>query len=803
MAIKKSELYSKLWESCDELRGSMDASQYKDYILVLLFMKYVSDKYADDPNSPIEIPEGTRFEDMIALKGTKDIGEKLNTMISKLAEANELKGVIDVADFDDNDKLGSGKDMQDKLSKLIAIFQDEGLNFSKNRADGDDILGDAYEYLMRNFATDSGKSKGQFYTPAEVSRVMAKVIGIEKASSSDQTIYDPTCGSGSLLLKASDEAPVKVSIYGQENDNATRALSVMNMWLHGCPSAEIWKGNTLSEPYFKDDEGNLKTFDFAVANPPFSFKSWSNGVDTENDPYKRFEGFGVPPSKNGDYAFLLHFIRSLKSTGKGAIILPHGVLFRGNVEAEIRKNIIKRGYIKGIIGLPANLFYGTGIPACILIVDKQNANNRKGIFMIDASKGFIKDGNKNRLREQDIHKIVDVFTKQLEIPKYSSMVSVKDIEEKHEFNLNIPRYIDTQEEEDIHDIEAHLKGGIPNYDVEKLASYWDVCPSLRDDLFALSEREKYSKLKVSQEQIKTIIFNHTEFVSYRNSIEKAFSSWKSRNESFLKNIAVADHPKEIIFKLSEALLEEFKGKQLINSYDVYQHLLDYWNETMKDDVYILVEDGWKAEIHLIIDKKGKQKDWGCDLVPKELVIEKYFKEEKQNLLDLDVALEDNAREMEELCEEQSGDDGLLEEVKNDKGNITKAVLQKRIREIKNNTDYEDELKVLKQYESFLASEAECKKKIKEDNKDLDTKLVKKYKELTPNEIKLLVVCDKWMKRLETDIKEELDRVSQNLTNRIKELSARYAMPLPKQISKVNELEGKVNAHLEKMGFVWN
>ena len=399
MALKKSQLYSSLWQSCDELRGGMDASQYKDYVLTLLFMKYVSDRYAGQPDALIVVPDGGGFADMVKLKGDKEIGDKINTIIGRLAEANDLKGVIDEADFNDESKLGAGKEMQDRLSKLVAIF--ESLDLSANRAEGDDLLGDAYEYLMRHFATESGKSKGQFYTPAEVSRVMAKVIGIGPDTRPDQTIYDPTCGSGSLLLKVADEAPRGITIYGQEMDNATWALARMNMFLHGHPTAELWRGNTLADPYFKSGNGGLKTFDFAVANPPFSAKAWSNGLDPDHDEFRRFE-YGIPPAKNGDYAFLLHLVTSLNSKGKGAIILPHGVLFRSNREADIRRNLVRRRLIKGIIGLPANLFYGTSIAACILVIDKENAAGRTGIFMIDASKGFLKDGSKNRLRAQDI-----------------------------------------------------------------------------------------------------------------------------------------------------------------------------------------------------------------------------------------------------------------------------------------------------------------------------------------------------------------------------------------------------------------
>jgi type I restriction enzyme M protein len=530
MVIKKSELYSSLWKGCDELRGSMDASQYKDYVLVLLFMKYVSDKGGD----LVDIPDGGSFEDMKNLKGKSDIGDKINKIIGELAKANDLNGIITVADFNDDEKLGKGKDKVDRLSNLIEIFENEALDFSGNRAENDDILGDAYEYLMRHFATESGKSKGQFYTPAEVSRIMAKVIDIDKSKSQSDTVYDPTCGSGSLLLKAANESPYGLSIQGQENDNATRALAVMNMWLHGNADSIIVQGNTLADPLFKNDTtGLLKTFDYAVANPPFSNKNWSNGLDAENDIYKRFEGFATPPNKNGDYAFLLHFIKSLKSKkGKGAIILPLGVLFRGNAEADIRKSIIDRGYIKGIIALPANLFYGTGIAASIIIIDKEDAEHRKGIFMIDAGKGFIKDGNKNRLREQDIHQIVDVFNKQLPIPKYSRMVPLSEIKgEKNDYNLNIPRYIDSQEKEDLQNIEAHLKGGIPNQDIEDLDNYWKVYPTLKTNLFKPNKRPKFWDLNVLKDEIKSAIFEHPEFIKFSVEMDKVFAKWQAKNSA--------------------------------------------------------------------------------------------------------------------------------------------------------------------------------------------------------------------------------------------------------------------------------
>lgn len=790
MAIKKSELYSSLWKGCDELRGGMDASQYKDYVLVLLFVKYVSDKYAGQPDALIEVPEGGSFKDMLALKGDKEIGDKINKIIARLAEANDLKGVIDVADFNDADKLGKGKEMQDRLSNLVSIFDSPGLNFSTNRADGDDILGDAYEYLMRHFATESGKSKGQFYTPAEVSRIMAKVIGINATKSPSQTIYDPTCGSGSLLLKAADESKTGVTIYGQEMDNATAALAKMNMILHDNPTAEIWQDNTLSSPHFKENNGTLKLHDFAVANPPFSTKAWSNGFDPAHDLYERFAD-GIPPQKNGDYAFLLHIIRSLKSTGKGAVILPHGVLFRGGAEGVIRKNIIRKGYIKGIIGLPGNLFYGTGIPACIIMLDKENAAGRTGLFMIDASKGFVKDGSKNRLRHQDIHKIVDVFNKQLELPKYSRMVSVAEIE-ANDFNLNIPRYIDSSEAEDLQDIAAHLQGGIPNADVEGLSAYWQVFPTLQKQLFDIGAREGYSAMKVDAALVKPTIFAHPEFVSYTQSVSKLFQGWKANNIAQLRDISQESHPKQLIEQLSEDLLHTFNAVKLIDQYDVYQHLMSYWSDIMQDDAYLITADGWQA---------GNDANNG--LIPPQLIIARYFAADSDTIETLEAERDAVSRQMEELDEEHGGEEGLLAEAKNDKGKLTKLSISTQLKEIKNDAGSADERKQLNAYLALIEEESTASKKVKDAQKQLDAKVAAQYTKLGTDDIKNLVVDDKWLSTLATDVQTELDRVSQALTGRIKQLNERYAEPLPQLTARVVSLSTKVEAHLTKMGFICN
>ncbi len=806
MAIKKTELYSKLWESCNELRGGLEASQYKNYVLALLFMKYVSDKSKSDTDFLIEVPQGGSFNDMIQLKGKPEIGDKINIIINKFAEANQLSGIFGDADFNNEDKLGRGKEMVDRLSKLIAIFEDPGLDFSKNRAEGDDLLGDAYEYLMRHFATESGKSKGQFYTPAEVSRVMAKVIEINKAKDQSVTVYDPTCGSGSLLLKAADETIHGITIYGQESELDNSSLAKMNMIIHNRPTAvhDIKHQNTMSTPLHLTKDGTLKTFDFVVANPPFSNKNWSNGIDPEHDEYGRFEGFGIPPRKNGDYAFLLHMIKSLKSTGKAAVILPHGVLFRGNAEGEIRKNIIKRGYIKGIIGLPPNLFYGTGIPACIIILDKENAESRKGIFMIDASKGFYKDGNKNRLRPRDIHKIVDVFTKQDESdPKYARMVSYSEIsDEKNNYNLNIPRYIDSQEDEDIQDIEAHLKGDIPNPDIDALQDYWKIYPTLKNKLFSGSERHGYSSIKAEKDKIKSTIFNHPEFIDYSNKIELVYDEWQEKNVKFLKEININDKPKELIFKISENILETFSKLDLIDKYEIYQHLMSYWAETMQDDVYMLAIGGWQVEINIFKNKKGKETGWDCDLIPKYLVKNRYFKDEKEAIEKLYIDLEELIQNKETLEEEYSVEEDLFSECRGKSGNITKGELNKRIKAIKNDLEFNDELKVLQKYVVFIDQEAGLKKNIKEAEKQLDKELLKKYNSLTEDEIKVLVVDDKWLTHIKNSVDGEMERISQKLAGRVKELAERYETPLPVLTKDVDKLSKKVDAHLQNMGFKW-
>ena len=473
--------------------------------------------------------------------------------------------------------------------------------------------------------------------------------------------------------------------------------------------------------------------------------------------------------------------------------------------------------------MPANLFYGAGIPACIIVIDNQDAQARKGIFMVDASTGYMKDGPKNRLRAQDIHKIVDTFTRRMEIPKYSRMVGLEEIE-KNEFNLNLPRYIDSQEPEDIQDIEGHLQGGIPQADVDALHGYWAICPTLRQTLFK-EHRPGYLALAVEKSAIKPAIYEHREFAAFITGMNTHFDQWRqncsgnakhphgSGNAKHqlgnLKSLRPGCHPKEVIADLSEGLLAHYLGKPLIDQYDVYQHMMDYWAETLQDDCYLIAADGWKAETYRIVekDKKGKEKDkgWTCDLVPKALIVARYFAKEQEAIDQLAAELESIAAKITELEEEHSGEDAPFSGF--DK--INKASIAARLKEVRAEIEelkpgegewVMEEKRVLEEWLKLNDQEAGLKKRIKEAEAELDKRAYAQYPKLTEDEIKTLVVDDKWLAALDAMIHGEMDRISQMLTQRVKELAELYETPMPQLSSRAADREAKVYRHLEKMGF---
>mgnify|MGYP000929607300 FL=1 len=708
--MKKSELYSLLWEACNKLRGGVEPARYKDYVLVLLFFKYVSDRYKGQPFAEFKISDGASFDDLIKAKGKSDVGERVDKILQKFLEDNKLQGALPDVSFNNPDELGYGKELVDKVSGLIAVFQNPAIDFKNNRASGDDIIGDAYEYFMMKFAQESGKSKGQFYTPSEVSRIIARLIGIgniKQTPTKKWTLYDPAAGSGSLLIRAADEAPVDengdsiVTIFGQEKDIATAGLARMNLILHQKGTGEIRKGNTLASPAFTDEFGELKKFDFIVMNPPFSDKSWSDGIKATEDKYKRFDGYGIPPEKNGDYAWFLHVLKSLDSNGKAGIIMPHGILFRGNSEETIRIAILKKRYIKGIISLPANLFYGTGIPACIVIIDKEDAETREGIFLIDASRGFKKDGNKNRLREQDIEKIVRTFINQEEIEGYSKFIKYSDILEKNSGNLNVPRYIQKIDDTLPQNIAAHLKGGIPGTDIDSLKRLWSISPALKQKIFTCTDNQQnIYHLAIPSENIEEAIWQDVDVQNEKKKeVETMFTQWRDAVKSILLNINSETNPKQLIRTISSMLLDTYKSALLLDNYDVYDCLMNYWNAKLQDDVYAIKAYGYEAgkEIEyeyaqkkvkdengetVTVDDTSKVKSFDGALIPREIIETTYFPDDLDAinaLTEKSAALED---ELDEMREEESGDDGLLKEVLNENGDgIPKANLNRRLKEL--------------------------------------------------------------------------------------------------------------------------
>lgn len=734
MAVKKSELYSLLWEAANKLRGGVEPSRYKDYVLLLLFFKYVSDRYQDQKYGEFEIAEEASFEDLILAKGKPDVGERVDKIIQKFLETNNLKGALPDVSFNNPDELGKGKELVDKVSGLIAIFQNPAIDFKKNRASGDDIIGDAYEYFMMKFAQESGKSKGQFYTPSEVSRVIARLIGIGDIKNTPDkkwTLHDPAAGSGSLLIRAADEAPVDsngdsiVTIYGQEKYPDTAGLAKMNFILHNKGTGEIHSDNTLAMPYYTDDFGELRKFDFIVMNPPFSDKDWSDGIKVDEDIYHRFDGYGIPPEKNGDYAWFLHVLKSLNENGKAGIILPHGVLFRGNAEETIRKEILKRKYIKGIIGLPSNLFYGTGIPACIIIIDKENADKRDGLFMIDASDGYKKEGDKNRLREQDIEKIVQVFTNKIEIKGYSRFITYEEILEENDGNLNVPRYISKINKTLPQNISAHLNGGIPIGDIDSVTKLWNISNELKEEIFIKRDTSSVYDLKVDTDKIENLIFDDEKIKEeITRETEEIFNLWKNDIEDNLKDIDKETDPRVFIRELGFSILKTYEEAKLLDNYEVYDFLLNYWNEKLQDDIYIIKASGYEAGreiereygkkkvkdeqgVEIEVDDKNKFKSFEGLLIPRTIIEKEYFKDKLDIIETMNLEISRLDEKMNEIFEENTGDEGLLIEVLNNKGDsITKTNLNNRLKELEAKKVSKDVENLTKMIEVFDTKEQE-------------------------------------------------------------------------------------------------
>lgn len=491
----RNDIERVLWKACDSFRGKIDSSRYKDYILSMLFVKYLSDvskekraKYMEQYNGDerrveramgreqFTLDSESTFDYLYENRNSNDIGQKINIALSHIENSNSAKltNVFRAIDFNSQVDFGDVKAKNATLRNLLEDFHD--LDLCPGQLGSADIIGDAYEYMIANFASDAGKKGGEFFTPSQVSELIASLV---KPQENDR-IYDPTCGSGGLLLKTYKKVPSgKVALYGQEANNQTWALCTMNMFLHGVDDARIWQGDTLSNPQNVENDQLMK-FQVVVANPPFSLDKWDSGflsnagldakgkkqekMTSAMDSWKRFD-WGVPPSSKGDYAFVLHMLSSLDAeNGRMAVVLPHGVLFRGASEGKIRRQLVEMNLLDAVIGLPANLFYGTGIPACILVFKKNRP--RRDVLFIDASGegNYEKGKNQNVLRNSDIARIVSTYEARETVDKYSYVASYDEIKE-NDFNLNIPRYVDTFEEEELVDIDE-VKQNIANIEAE-------------------------------------------------------------------------------------------------------------------------------------------------------------------------------------------------------------------------------------------------------------------------------------------------------------------------------------------------
>ncbi len=869
MALKKSEIYSTLTKCTNKLRSNsgIGAESFKNYVLILLFLKYVSDKIKSGEPTLLVVPEGCTFDDIIAMKGKKDIGEKINIIIGQIAEENGLQDVINLTDHDFCDKkLGSAEDSAKLISELVAAFQDDGLDFSQNRAADDDLIGDAYEFLMRNFASQAGKDKGQFYTPTEVSRLIAQVIGIDLDDRPQISAYDPTCGSGSLLLRVRALAKHNVSLDGQDIDPANIELSYLNMFIHGCETADIRVGDTLNAPKHVED-GKLRTYDYVVSNPKFSLHNWMNGAK-ERDEFGRWSPeVGVPPQQYGDFAFLMHCLASLKHDGVCAIILPNGVLTRGGDEAKLRKWLVEQRLLSGIIAFPANAFFGTSIAGNVLVIDKKRPQD--GVFFIDGSELGYKDADsKIRLREQDIKRVTDVWRERKDVPHFAHLATF-DLEQKENesapmyeierngFALNLSLYVTPKDKEIHHNIDAHLHGGIPESDVDRLQQYWDICGDLKESLF-IANRNGFLNLGISKEDISKTVENNNSFMLQAKLFEHTLNEWCTNVKHEMEIVDIDNDPKTCIASWSQGILDTFKiNRSLIDAYDVYDQFMGYYNEILQDDLYMISRDGWMPKLVVPVKKNIKWTDLYCDLLPVNLAINKFIPEIKARLDEQEANLANTQEEMNSLLEENEDDfqehlfSGKLnaknirtkleicsaiklteEDIeflqslmpyleKSNKANKetvarlcaarkdlfdgSEIVTKKTVNTLLKNSELwqystVEQRELWSQYVDLLDKEAELKKTIKETSVELLKAILKIYEEITPEIAKPIIINDKWLTDISYRISKEMNSTTHIIQCEISALVERYENTLDSLQNTYIEKENAVLNHLKAMGF---
>lgn len=816
MALKKSEIYGTLVKCANKLRSNsgIGAESFKNYVLILLFLKYISDRKKSGETTGLEIPDGCSFDDIATFKSNgkekgkdkaESLGDKINKSITAIAEKNGLEDIINITDHDFCDKkLGSPEESNKLIKELVAAFQVEGLDFSKNRAADDDLIGDAYEYLMRNFASLAGKDKGQFYTPTEVSRLMACLIGIDVDERPKISAYDPTCGSASLLLRVKAAAKHTVSLFGQDIDPANLELSHLNAFIHGCNTPDIRLGDTLNSPKHVDN-GELRTFDYIVSNPKFSLHNWMNGA-LENDIYGRWNSeIGVPPQQYGDFAFLLHCIKSLNHDGKCAIILPNGVLTRGGSEAKLRKWIIEQKLLSGVIAFPQNAFFGTTIAGNVLIIDKKHKQD--GVFFIDASDlGYKDDDSKIRLREQDIKRITDVWRERKDVPHFAHLSSYErkklDGEtvakyeiERNDFALNLSLYVVPVDKEVHQNIDAHLHGGLPESDIERMQNYWDICPTLKNDLFK-PQRDGYEELGIDKKDILQTIENNDSFCKQAKKFTTSLVQWCNEIKPEMYSVAKGNDPKSIIASWGQSLLEKFKKcKSLVGAYDVYDQLMNYYKDSMQDDLYMISNGGWETSLNIPTKKTVKWSDLSCDLLPVNVAIDYFLSDlkgdlekEEAELASLQEKMEDFKEDNEENFVESDFFFGKLNET-----NLKKAL---------KGTCSKEQHDLWNEYLSLMQEERLLKNNVKKTSSQLLKEIIRVYAEIKNDEetTKKIIIENKWLKDISNLISNEMQKVTESISAETTNLTNRYEYTMKNLLDDFTKKERAVGSYLKKMGF---
>jgi len=840
--MNKQQLAAKIWESANQMRSKIEANEYKDYILGFIFYKYLSDKQlqfvrkedfsdkdikalTEEDTETVEhiksnigyfIAYKDLFSTWIKLDRDFDVSnvrDALSAFSRLISEAHKklFDGVFDTLQTGLS-KLGDSAASQTKaISQLIHLIKEIPMDGKQDY----DVLGFIYEYLISMFAANAGKKAGEFYTPHEVSLLMSEIVANHLKDKKEIQIYDPTSGSGSLLINIGrcvakhmdDENNIKY--YAQELKKNTYNLTRMNLVMRGLlPNNVVTRnGDTLEDdwPYF-DEKDRVKSYnplyvDAVVSNPPYSQK-WDSD-NKGNDP--RYARFGLAPKTKADYAFLLHDLYHIKPDGIMTIVLPHGVLFRGGEEGVIRKNLIEKNHIDAIIGLPGNIFFGTGIPTIIMVLRQKRKN--ADVLIVDASKGFIKVGKNNKLRASDIKRIADTVIKRQTNPKYSKEVSRDEIRE-NEYNLNIPRYVDSSETAESWDIYASMFGGIPEKEINALSLFWQAFPGLRDVLFSKSSSD-YADLKV--EDVKKIITEHTDVNTFINRFTASFADFDSflKNELFT-NMQSVNIQKEITI-LSNELFTRLKAIPLIDKYEAYQLLDDDWTHVAVD-LEIIQTEGFEAtkkvDPDMVIKKKNGedhevQEGWKGRIMPFELVQETYFKDELQNLKQKENRLLEITAECEETLDSLSEEEKEADTVKDAKDGFVNAVVAKEAKHLiadakKNNVYAEDsyEAKIVK-VDELIAEEKKLKKQVKTETAKLHLQTKETIEQLKDEQVHELLEL-KWISPLVTSLNQLPTMLIHELTNKVQALADKYATTYAHVAEEIQETENKLATMIEEL-----